>query len=117
MQRPPSRHKDPPLNLGLDLPPEDNNPHVFVLDDSDNEDAFEIGISNANKKKTNNNVSNNINTQNNFFQSIYVNDFMNNQVVNRRRIQTANKKGKTLEFSYNYRLNGWIRVEETHYRF
>ena len=63
------------MNLGLDLPPEDN-PHVFVLDDSDNEDAFEIGISNANKKK-NNNVSSNINN-NNFFQSIYVNDFMNN---------------------------------------
>lgn len=38
------------MNLGLDLPLEDV-PQVFVDDDSDNEDdAFEIGIANANKK-------------------------------------------------------------------
>jgi hypothetical protein len=49
LQRPPSRHKDPPQNLGLDLPQEDN-PHLFVDDDSDSGDAFEIGIANANKK-------------------------------------------------------------------
>lgn len=52
--RPPSRHKDPPLNLGLDLPQEDlgavGNNHMFVDDDSDSGDAFEIGIANANKK-------------------------------------------------------------------
>lgn len=49
LQRPPSRHKDPPMNLGLDLPLEET-PHVFVDDDSDDGDAFEIGIANANKK-------------------------------------------------------------------
>ena len=54
MQRPPSRHKDPPQNLGLDLPtaaqPEEGNPQVFVDDASDSGDAFEVGIANANKK-------------------------------------------------------------------
>lgn len=49
LQRPPSRHKDPPQNLGLDLPMEENPP-VYVDDDSDSGDAFEIGIANANKK-------------------------------------------------------------------
>ena len=56
MQRPPSRHKDPPQNLGLDLP--GHNPDEFVNpsvpmildDDSDSGDAFEIGIAKANKK-------------------------------------------------------------------
>lgn len=55
LQRPPSRHKDPPQNLGLDLPAhnfdEFGNPlPMFVDDDSDSGDAFEIGIANANKK-------------------------------------------------------------------
>ena len=56
MQRPPSRHKDPPQNLGLDLPAhhpdEIGNPAgpMFVDDDSDSGDAFEIGIAKANKK-------------------------------------------------------------------
>ncbi len=39
--------------MGLDLPQEDN-PHVFVDDDSDSGDAFEIGIANANKKSIHN---------------------------------------------------------------
>ena len=57
MQRPPSRHKDPPQNLGLDLPAqhvdEFGNPigvPMILDDDSDSGDAFEIGIANANKK-------------------------------------------------------------------
>lgn len=55
LQRPPSRHKDPPQNLGLDLPVQNvdefGNPlPMFVDDDSDSGDAFEIGIANANKK-------------------------------------------------------------------
>ena len=49
LQRPPSRHKDPPMNLGLDFP-QDDNPPMDVDDDCDSEDAFEIGIANANKK-------------------------------------------------------------------
>ncbi len=49
MQRPPSRHKDPPQNLGLDLPVEEV-PNVILDDDSDSGDAFEIGIANANKR-------------------------------------------------------------------
>ena len=42
------------MNLGLDLPHEDNPP-IYVDDDSDEaDDAFEIGIANANKKSLNN---------------------------------------------------------------
>lgn len=40
--RPPSRHKDPPQNQGLDLP-EDDGQHYFD-EDHDSEDEFEIGI-------------------------------------------------------------------------
>ena len=40
--RPPSRHKDPPQNQGLDLP-EDDGQHYFA-EDHDSEDEFEIGI-------------------------------------------------------------------------
>lgn len=54
MQRPPSRHKDPPLNLGLDLPAYEEGHHMFVDDASDSDDAFEIGIANANKKSHHN---------------------------------------------------------------
>lgn len=44
--RPPSRHKDPPQNIGLDLPPdEDDLPSLD--EDSDSSDQFEIGIENA----------------------------------------------------------------------
>lgn len=56
LQRPPSRHKDPPQNLGLDLPAHhqddmgNQGQPMFLDDDSDSEDAFEIGIANANKK-------------------------------------------------------------------
>lgn len=56
LQRPPSRHKDPPQNLGLDLPNHhqddfgNNGPPLFLDEDSDSGDAFEIGIANANKK-------------------------------------------------------------------
>ena len=46
--RPPSRHKDPPLNLGLDLPMEDV---PFLDEDSEDSFGFEIGIDKANKKK------------------------------------------------------------------
>lgn len=37
------------MNLGLDFP-QDDNPPMDVDDDCDSEDAFEIGIANANKK-------------------------------------------------------------------
>ena len=40
--RPPSRHKDPPQNQGLDLPEDDDQP--FFDEDQDSEDSFEIGI-------------------------------------------------------------------------
>lgn len=54
--RPPSRHKDPPQNLGLDLPLDDAVP-IYVDDDTDSEDAFEIGmdkaVKNSNKKVNN----------------------------------------------------------------
>ena len=44
--RPPSRHKDPPQNTGLELPPdEDDLPSLD--EDSDSSDEFEIGIENA----------------------------------------------------------------------
>lgn len=49
-QRPPSRHKDPPQNLGLDLPMEDNGA-LCVDEDYDSGDAFEIGLDKANKSK------------------------------------------------------------------
>ena len=41
--RPPSRHKDPPMNTGLDFPTEDFA-HPFVVEDSDSDCGFEIGI-------------------------------------------------------------------------
>ena len=45
-QRPPSRHKDPPQNQGLELPPDDED--IPSLDeDSDSSDEFEIGIEKA----------------------------------------------------------------------
>lgn len=45
--RPPSRHKDPPQNIGLDLPPPDSDDLPSIEDDSDSSDEFEIGIENA----------------------------------------------------------------------
>lgn len=48
--RPPSRHKDPPQNLGLDLPVEDVQ---YFDDDSEDSFGFEIGIDNANKRRKN----------------------------------------------------------------
>ena len=115
LQRPPSRHKDPPQNLGLDLPGhggglDEPNHQMFVDDDSDSGDAFEIGIAKANKKSIN--LYNNLQEDDSMDQlppknsnralevsgsefppDFTVNDFMNSQ-ANRRRIQTANKKGK-----------------------
>ena len=46
--RPPSRHKDPPQNLGLDLPADDI---PYLDDDSEDSFGFEIGIDKANNKK------------------------------------------------------------------
>ena len=46
--RPPSRHKDPPKALNLELPPEDMTP-PYVDDDSDSSFGFEIGIDNVSK--------------------------------------------------------------------
>lgn len=44
--RPPSRHKVPSQNVGLELPPDDED--IPVLDeDSDSSDEFEIGIEKA----------------------------------------------------------------------
>ena len=50
--RPPSRHKDPPKNLGLDLPPEDFNPG-YIDNDSDSSFGFEVGLDNANVVQNN----------------------------------------------------------------
>jgi hypothetical protein len=49
--RPPSRHKDPPQNLGLELPNEDV---LFLDEDSEDDFGFEIGIDNAHKKRGHN---------------------------------------------------------------
>ena len=46
--RPPSRHKDPPMNLGLDLPVEDV---PYLDEDSEDSFGFEIGLDKANQKK------------------------------------------------------------------
>lgn len=54
--RPPSRHKDPPQNIGLDLPPNEEDDLPSLDEDSDSSDEFEIGIENAgglNAKKRN----------------------------------------------------------------
>ncbi len=45
--RPPSRHKDPPLAQGLDLPPDEMAPHVVDID-TDSSSDFEAGIDRAN---------------------------------------------------------------------
>lgn len=79
---------------------------MFVDDDSDSGDAFEIGIANANKKSVNqysylqedeslDSLPKNSNralevSGSEFPPDFTVNDFMNSQ-ANRRRIQTANK--------------------------
>ena len=81
---------------------------MFVDDDSDSGDAFEIGIANANKKSVNqysylqedeslDSLPKNSNralevSGSEFPPDFTVNDFMNSQ-ANRRRIQTANKNG------------------------
>lgn len=46
--RPPSRHKDPPMNLGLDLPVEDV---PYLDEDSEDSFGFEIGMDKANQRK------------------------------------------------------------------
>jgi hypothetical protein len=51
--RPPSRHKEPTLNQGLDLPVEDMTAAQY-LDDDDDDDCdsqndFDMGIVNADK--------------------------------------------------------------------
>ena len=85
---------------------EENNP-IYVDDDSDSGDAFEIGIANANKKSIHQYLQDDdsldsfvkpsnrgVEIQGNEFPPDFtVNDFMNVQAANRRRIQTANKKG------------------------
>lgn len=50
--RPPSRHKDPPLAQGLDLPPDSHDDiHNQIVDiDSDSSSDFEAGIDRANQK-------------------------------------------------------------------
>lgn len=46
--RPPSRHKDPPQNQGLELPPPEAEEEIPTVDeDEDSLDEFEIGIQNA----------------------------------------------------------------------
>jgi hypothetical protein len=50
--RPPSRHKDPPKNLGLELPPDDYQPG-YIDNDSDSSFGFEVGLDNANAAKGN----------------------------------------------------------------
>ena len=45
--RPPSRHKDPPQNQGLELPPEAEEDIPSLDEDSDSQDEFEMGIQNA----------------------------------------------------------------------
>lgn len=44
VMRPPSRHKDPPQNIGLDLPVEEG---AYLDNDSDSSFGFENGIDNA----------------------------------------------------------------------
>ena len=48
--RPPSRHKDPPLNCGLDLPEDSAGDDLPSLDeDSDSSEEFEIELARAGK--------------------------------------------------------------------
>lgn len=53
MMRPPSRHKEPPKSLGLDLPPHQDDP--YIDEDSDDSFGFEIGLDLAAKQQNNNN--------------------------------------------------------------
>jgi hypothetical protein len=45
--RPPSRHNDPTMNQGLDLPNEEYFNPPFFDEDSDSSDGFEIGLQKA----------------------------------------------------------------------
>jgi len=55
--RPPSRHRDPPLNTGLDLPEaEDDLPSLD--EDSDSSDEFEIELARASKTRPHNRQNN-----------------------------------------------------------
>jgi len=47
--RPPSRHKEPPQNQGLDLPGFEEDHHPSLQEDSGSSDEFEIGIAQAAK--------------------------------------------------------------------
>ena len=49
--RPPSRHRDPPLNTGLDLPETEQDDLPSLDEDSDSSDEFEIELARANKTR------------------------------------------------------------------
>jgi len=52
-QRPPSRHKDPPQNTGLDLPDydQDQDDLPSVDEDSDSSEEFEIELARASRSR------------------------------------------------------------------
>ena len=50
-QRPPSRHKDPPQNTGLDLPDYDQDDLPSLDEDSDSSEEFEIELAKASRSR------------------------------------------------------------------
>lgn len=98
-QRPPSRHKEPTLNQGLDLPPED---HVFIDEDSDSDQDFEIGIDKASSSKKKKFLDEDSFEPNNdsidgfeMAEDFNMDSFLNNN--NKRVISTAIPAQKTIE--------------------
>jgi hypothetical protein len=49
--RPPSRHKDPPQNTGLDLPDYDQDDLPSLDEDSDSSEEFEIELAKASRSR------------------------------------------------------------------
>jgi hypothetical protein len=64
--RPPSRHKDPPQNTGLDLPDYDQDDLPSLDEDSDSSEEFEIELARASRSRP---VGQNMNPSSQFVNS------------------------------------------------
>lgn len=90
-QRPPSRHKEPNKNLGLDLPLDDTH---YVDIDSDDSFGFEIGLDNAALKQKKKDSENSLDRGDYFVEvsdDVIMNDFLNSS-GNKRGISKSGAK-------------------------
>lgn len=92
-QRPPSRHKEPNQNLGLDLPLDDA---PYVDDDSDSSNGFEVCMDNAGYSKDKRRDSGNSFDRDDVIEindDLNMNDFLNNSGNKRGNSKIVGKNG------------------------